>query len=78
MQLVHEIKQNDRQCRIEYAQHFQELLREQDKFIHNLVVSNEANFYLNDHVNKENCKVWGTKNPRVIVEHQIQPGRCTV
>ena len=33
-----------------------------------------------DHVNKQNCRIWGTQNPTIIVEQQMHPliVRCTV
>ena len=40
-------------------------------------MNNEAHFHLNGHVNKQNGRIWGTQNPRTIVE-QMHPLRCTV
>ena len=51
---------------------------ENNKFIHKLIMSDEDHFHLNGHVNKQNCRIWGTQNPRIIVEQQMHPLRCTV
>lgn len=78
MQLVHELKPNDAQERIQYSRRFQELCLENNEFIHKLIMSDEAHFHLNGHVNKQNCRIWGSENPRIIVEDQMHPLRCTV
>ena len=41
-------------------------------------MSEETHFHLNGHVNKQNCRIWGTQNPRIIIEQQMHPLRCTV
>ena len=78
IQLVHELKSNDAQRLIQYSRRFQEFCHENNEFIHKLVVSDEAQFHHNGHVNKQNCRIWGTQNSRIIVEQQMHPPRCTV
>jgi hypothetical protein len=41
-------------------------------------MSDEAHFCLNGFVNKQNCRFWGTENPRVIHQRQLHPLKCTV
>ena len=74
--MVHELKPNDAQRCIQYSRRFQELFLE-NEFIHKFI-SDEAHFRLNSPVNKQNCRIWGTQNPRIIVEQQMHPLRCTV
>ena len=38
-----------------------------------IVFSNEAHFDLGGHVNKENCRIWGTENPHVYIEKPTHP-----
>ena len=76
--LIYELKPNDAQIRIQYSRYFQQLCLEKNEFIHKLIMSDEANFHFSGHVNKQNCRIWGTQNPRIIVEQQIHPLRCTV
>ena len=59
------------QRRIQYGRRFQELCLENNELIHKLIMSDEAYFHLNGHVNKQNCRIWGTQNPRIIVEQQM-------
>ncbi|KAJ8937869.1 hypothetical protein NQ318_022253 [Aromia moschata] len=37
----------------------------------------EAQFHLSEFVNKQNCRIWGTQNPRVSHEHEMSPQRMT-
>ena len=57
IQLVHELKQNDAQRRIQYSHRFQELCFENNEFIHKLIMSDEAHVHFNGHVNKQNCRI---------------------
>ena len=78
IQLVHELKPNDAQRRIQNSRSFQELCLENNEFIHKLIMSDEVHFHLNGHVNQQNCRIWVTQNPRIIVDQQMHPLRCTV
>ena len=50
LQLVQALQPTDLQSRLAYAVHIQQLAREQNEFIHNLTMSNEAHFHLNGFV----------------------------
>ncbi|GFV85480.1 transposable element Tc3 transposase [Trichonephila clavipes] len=43
-----------------------------------ILFSDEANFWLNDYVNKENCRIWSEANPQVYVETPLHPEKLTV
>ncbi|GFT67019.1 hypothetical protein TNCV_1348611 [Trichonephila clavipes] len=43
-----------------------------------LLASDEAHFWLNDHVNKQNCRVWSEANPQVYVKTPLHPEKLTV
>ncbi|GFW27288.1 hypothetical protein TNCV_2831881 [Trichonephila clavipes] len=38
----------------------------------------EAHFWLNGYVNKQNCRIWSEANPQVYVETQLHPEKLTV
>ena len=40
-------------------------------------MTDEAYFHLNGYVNKQNSRLWGTENQRVLHQHQLHPLRCT-
>ncbi|GFW34871.1 hypothetical protein TNCV_978091 [Trichonephila clavipes] len=40
--------------------------------------SDEAHFWLNGYVNKQNCSIWREANPQVYVETPLHPEKLTV
>ncbi|GFU87922.1 uncharacterized protein TNCV_1334921 [Trichonephila clavipes] len=40
--------------------------------------SDEAHFWLNGYVNKQNCRIWSEANPQVYVETSLHPEKLTV
>ncbi|GFX91747.1 hypothetical protein TNCV_3529461 [Trichonephila clavipes] len=38
----------------------------------------EAHFWLNGYVNKQNCRIWNEANPQVYVETPLHPEKLTV
>ncbi|GFV83121.1 hypothetical protein TNCV_2802471 [Trichonephila clavipes] len=49
-------------------------------FSRSLAVCNddEAHFWLNGYVNKQNCRIWSEANPQVYVESPLHPEKLTV
>ncbi|GFS76873.1 hypothetical protein TNCV_3755701 [Trichonephila clavipes] len=43
-----------------------------------LILSDEAHFWLNGYVNKQNCRIWSEANPQVYVETPLHPEKLTV
>ncbi|GFW49721.1 uncharacterized protein TNCV_358241 [Trichonephila clavipes] len=43
-----------------------------------ILFSNEAHFWLNGYVNKQNCRIWSEANPQVYVETLLHPEKLTV
>ena len=42
------------------------------------IMSDETHFHLGGYVNKQNCRIWGSKNPKMIIERPFYPQRVTV
>ncbi|GFX96106.1 hypothetical protein TNCV_2289961 [Trichonephila clavipes] len=42
------------------------------------VARDEAHFWLNGYVNKQNCRIWSEANPQVYVETPLHPEKLTV
>ncbi|GFU08674.1 uncharacterized protein TNCV_1995161 [Trichonephila clavipes] len=42
------------------------------------VVRDEAHFWLNGYVNKQNCRIWSEANPQVYVETPLHPEKLIV
>ncbi|GFX40688.1 hypothetical protein TNCV_1218111 [Trichonephila clavipes] len=43
-----------------------------------ILLSDEAHFWLNGYVNKQNCRIWSEANPQVYVETPLDPEKLTV
>ncbi|GFU41245.1 putative DD41D transposase [Trichonephila clavipes] len=43
-----------------------------------ILFSDEAHFWLNGYVNKQNCRIWREDNPQVYVETPLHPEKLTV
>ncbi|GFW43330.1 putative transposable element [Trichonephila clavipes] len=43
-----------------------------------ILFSDEAYFWLNGYVNKQNCRIWSESNPQVYVETPLHPEKLTV
>ncbi|GFS58102.1 uncharacterized protein TNCV_1410971 [Trichonephila clavipes] len=43
-----------------------------------ILFSDEAHFWLNGYVNKQNCRIWSEANPQVCVETPLHPEKLTV
>ncbi|GFX20533.1 hypothetical protein TNCV_3488901 [Trichonephila clavipes] len=43
-----------------------------------ILFSDEAHFWLNGYVNKQNCRIWSEANPQVYVESPLHPEKLTV
>ncbi|GFX26342.1 putative transposase [Trichonephila clavipes] len=43
-----------------------------------VITCDEAHFWLNGYVNKQNCRIWSEANPQVYVEKPLHPEKLTV
>ncbi|GFW66227.1 tc3a_0 protein [Trichonephila clavipes] len=43
-----------------------------------ILFSDEAHFWFNGYVNKQNCRIWSEANPQVYVETPLHPEKLTV
>ncbi|GFU22183.1 hypothetical protein TNCV_2060541 [Trichonephila clavipes] len=43
-----------------------------------ILFSDEAHFWLNGYVNKQNCHIWSEANPQVYVKTPLHPEKLTV
>ncbi|GFS81032.1 DUF4817 domain-containing protein [Trichonephila clavipes] len=43
-----------------------------------ILFSDEAHFWLNGYVNKQNCRIWSEENPQLYVETPLHPEKLTV
>ncbi|GFW94348.1 putative transposase [Trichonephila clavipes] len=48
------------------------------RFVISWLENDEAHFWLNGYVNKQNCRIWSEANPQVYVERPLHPEKLTV
>ncbi|GFX06537.1 transposable element Tc3 transposase [Trichonephila clavipes] len=72
------IHQNDHQARRRFVEWAQNEIAVVSDFRKRILFSNEAYFWLNGYVNKQNCRIWSEANPQVYVETPLHPEKLTV
>ncbi|GFV12640.1 DUF4817 domain-containing protein [Trichonephila clavipes] len=72
------IHQNDHQARRRFVDWAQNEIAIVPDFHKRLLFSDEAHFWLNGYVNKQNCRIWSEANPQVYVETSLYPETLTV
>ncbi|GFW08484.1 DUF4817 domain-containing protein [Trichonephila clavipes] len=72
------IHQNDHQARGRFVKWAQNEIAVVPDFHKRILLSNEAHFWLNGYVNKQNCRIWSEANPQVYVETPLHPEKLTV
>ncbi|GFT75711.1 putative DD41D transposase [Trichonephila clavipes] len=69
---------NDHQARRRFAKWAQNEIAVVPDFHKQILFSDEAHFWLNGYVNKQNCRIWSEANPQVYVETPLHPEKLTV
>ncbi|GFX55802.1 putative DD41D transposase [Trichonephila clavipes] len=72
------IHQNDHQARRRFVEWTQNEIAVFPDFHKQILFSDEAHFWLNGYVNKQNCRIWSEANPQVYVETPLHPEKLTV
>ncbi|GFX88401.1 hypothetical protein TNCV_2278691 [Trichonephila clavipes] len=72
------IHQNDHQARRRFVEWAQNEIAVVPNFHKRILFSDEAHFWLNGYVKKQNCRIWSEANPQVYVETPLHPEKLTV
>ncbi|GFU35643.1 uncharacterized protein TNCV_2099391 [Trichonephila clavipes] len=72
------IHQNDHQARRRFVEWAQNEIVVVPDFHKRILFSDEAHFWLNGYVNKQNCRIWSEANSQVYVETPLHPEKLTV
>ncbi|GFW24429.1 DUF4817 domain-containing protein [Trichonephila clavipes] len=70
--------QNDHQARRRFVEWAQNEIAVVPDFHKRILFSDEAHFWLNGYVNKQNCRIWSEANPQVYVETPLHSEKLTV
>ncbi|GFU77946.1 uncharacterized protein TNCV_521461 [Trichonephila clavipes] len=65
------------QARRRFAEWAQNEIAIVSDFHKRILFSDEAHFWLNGYVNKQNCRIWSEANPQVYVETPLHPEKLT-
>ncbi|GFX56799.1 transposable element Tc3 transposase [Trichonephila clavipes] len=72
------IHQNDHQARRRFVEWAQNEVAVVPDFHKRILFSDEAHFWLNGYVNKQNCRIWSEANPQVYVKTPLHSETLTV
>ncbi|GFW45334.1 hypothetical protein TNCV_4734411 [Trichonephila clavipes] len=72
------IHQNDHHARRRFVEWAQNEIAVVPDFHKRILFSDEAHFWLNGYVNKQNCRIWSEANPQMYVETPLHPEKLTV
>ncbi|GFS76575.1 putative transposable element [Trichonephila clavipes] len=72
------IHPNDHQARRRFVEWAQSEMAVVPDFHKRILFSDEAHFWLNGYVNKQNCCIWSEANPQVYVQTPLHPEKLTV
>lgn len=78
IQLVQELKPRDHQMRRTFGEWAENKIRLDPYFHQKILFSDEAHFWLNGYVNKQNCRIWSDENPEAFIEKPLHPEKLTV
>ncbi|GFX99126.1 hypothetical protein TNCV_2493071 [Trichonephila clavipes] len=70
--------QNDHQARRRFVEWAQNEIAVVPDFHKRILFRDEAHFWLNGYVNKQNCRIWSEADPQVYVETPLHPEKLTV
>jgi hypothetical protein len=60
---VYSLSDRDKEVRLKFCRHFEEILTENPDLPNKLLMRDEAYFHLNGTVNKQNFRYWSAANP---------------
>ncbi|GFX12908.1 putative transposase [Trichonephila clavipes] len=72
------IHQNYHQARRRFVEWAQNEMAVVPDFHKRILFRDEAHFWLNGYVNKQNCRIWSEANPQMYVETPLHPEKLTV
>ncbi|GFU89612.1 transposable element Tc3 transposase [Trichonephila clavipes] len=72
------IHQNNHQARRRFVEWARNEIAVVPDFHKRILLSDEAHFWLNGYVNKQNCRIWSEANPQVYVETPLHPEKLIV
>ncbi|KAJ8942984.1 hypothetical protein NQ318_001708 [Aromia moschata] len=72
VRLIHELAEDDFDRRTEFCEYMMDHNNQNNGFIANILFSDEATFFLNGHVNRQNTRYWSQENLHWMQEYHTQ------
>lgn len=69
--ITHQLQPTDYSTRRIFCENTLEKLDSCEIALNSLLITDEAHFYLNGDINKENCRYWSDVNQQLIVENLL-------
>lgn len=78
LQIIQQLQPGDANNRINFAQMFLAKCEENEMFLNNVWMSDEAHFHLSGYVNKQNFRYWAAENPHFLHQKPLHSEKVTV
>jgi hypothetical protein len=78
IQLVQKLRENDKPVRHTFTLEMLSRKDDDDAFMKHMVFSDEATFHVSGKVNRHNWRIWGSKNPYEVMEHEHDTPKLNV
>jgi len=78
IQVVQHLQGNDYTARVDGCNLVIEKIENDNRFLSNVIFSDEATFHISGRVNRHNCRIWGEENPHELYEHKRDSPKVTV
>ncbi|KAJ8953322.1 hypothetical protein NQ318_012117 [Aromia moschata] len=72
VRLIHELAEDYFDRRTKFCEYMMDHNNQNNGFIANILFSDEATFFLNGHVNRQNTRYWSQENPHWMQEYHTQ------
>lgn len=78
IQTAQRLTQQAVEKRLSFAADICQLVDDRELDINRIIFSDEAHFWLDGYVNRQNYRIWGTEKPEVLVTKPLHPQKVTV
>ena len=78
IQIVQHLQDDDYTARVDGCNLLIEKIDNDNRFLSNLIFSDEATFHMSGRVNRHNCRIWGEENPHELYQHERDSPKVNV
>lgn len=78
IQVGQRLERSDIERRFNFANEICQLIDEEGFDLNKIIFSDEAHFYLDGYVNRQNYRIWGSQKPEITITKPLHPIKVTV